>query len=68
MWVSLAKKYIYDIHLNWDKTREFAFSTDSYPEDEQLNIQIVKVNFNIKKKSIKLKIFFLNLGFTSNWL
>jgi hypothetical protein len=41
-WISLAKKYISDIHLDWEKTCEFAFNNDSYPEDEQLNNQIVK--------------------------
>ncbi len=50
LWISLAKKYIYDIHLDWDKTQQFAFSTDSYPEDEQLNMEIVKVNFQNKNK------------------
>lgn len=42
LWVLLAKKYITSIHLNWEKTREFAFSSETYPEDEQLNTQIVK--------------------------
>jgi hypothetical protein len=37
--------------LDWNKTREFALSTDSYPGDEQLNIQIIKVNFPQKIKS-----------------
>lgn len=43
MWISLAKKYIHDVHLDWEKTKGLAFSTDPYPEDEQLNNQIVKV-------------------------
>ncbi|CAF0804238.1 unnamed protein product [Adineta steineri] len=42
LWITLAKKYIHDIHLDWDKTRQFAFNNESYPEDEQLNNQIVK--------------------------
>ncbi|CAF0874824.1 unnamed protein product [Rotaria sordida] len=42
LWISLANKYIHDIHLDWNKTRQFAFNNNSYPEDEQLNIQIDK--------------------------
>ncbi|UJR22035.1 hypothetical protein I4U23_025103 [Adineta vaga] len=42
LWISLAKNYIHDVHLDWDKTRQFAFNPESYPEDEQLNNQIVK--------------------------
>ncbi|CAF1929861.1 unnamed protein product [Rotaria magnacalcarata] len=42
LWISLATKYIHDIHLDWQKTCDFAFNADTYPEDEQLNIQIVK--------------------------
>ncbi|CAF4172340.1 unnamed protein product, partial [Rotaria sp. Silwood2] len=42
LWISLANKYIHDIHLDWDKTLRFAFNNNSYPEDEHLNIQIDK--------------------------
>ncbi|CAF1603916.1 unnamed protein product [Rotaria sp. Silwood1] len=42
LWISLASKYIHDIHLDWDKTLQFAFNNNSYSEDEQLNIQIDK--------------------------
>ncbi|CAF1132431.1 unnamed protein product [Adineta ricciae] len=42
LWISLAKNYIHEVHLDWEKTRQFAFNPESYPEDEQLNNQIVK--------------------------
>lgn len=56
VWISLAQKYIHDIHLDWDKTQRFAFNTETYPEDEQLNNQIIKVIL-FTKKNRKMNFF-----------
>ena len=36
--------YIREIHLDWEKTCRIAFNNCSNPDDDQLGIQIVKVN------------------------
>ena len=54
LWISLASNYIREIHLDWSKTCRFAFNNCSNPDDDQLGIQIVKVNYSRKKKNRNL--------------
>lgn len=40
--MNLAKNYINDKNIEWDKTCRFAFNDRSNPDDDELGIQIVK--------------------------
>lgn len=42
MWLTLANSYITQNHIDWEKTKKFAFNDKSNPDDDSLGLQIVK--------------------------
>ena len=44
VWLALADNYLNGLCIDWEKTKTLAFNRKSNPEDNKLDLQIVKVS------------------------
>ena len=47
VWLALADNHLENLHIDWEKTKKFAFNERSNPDDDKLGVQIVKVRCEI---------------------
>jgi len=45
VWLALADNYLNGLCIDWEKTKTLAFNRKSNPEDNKLDLQIVKVRY-----------------------
>jgi len=43
VWLALADNYLNGLCIDWEKTKTLAFNRKSNPDDNKLDLQIVKV-------------------------
>ena len=44
VWLALADNYLNGLCIDWEKTKTLAFNRKSNPDDNKLDLQIVKVS------------------------